>query len=94
MRVKEAFDDMLNGAGEGVIEVFGIEYTASLVLESVDPTAYRCAFAEWEPGDGEFTCDSCNEDMSGEHMSQLGIDDNICHSHAKEECPNDEENEA
>ena len=33
------------------VEIMGMSYTASRVLEELDPTAYRCCFNDWLDGE-------------------------------------------
>lgn len=42
----DMFDDMMDEGCEAV-EIFGLKYSPSIVLERVDPIAYRCAFSDW-----------------------------------------------
>jgi len=44
--VKSTYDDMLDEV-YGAVDVSGLSYYTSHVLSEIDPTAYRCGFADW-----------------------------------------------
>jgi len=44
--IESAFEEQLDEL-EGAVSVCGLEYSPSYVLKEVDPTAYRCAVADF-----------------------------------------------
>ena len=52
------FDNYLDSS-YSKIDVCGYEYPASMVLEDVDPTAYRVRFSDWVSENREWACSKC-----------------------------------
>lgn len=44
-----AYDNSLDS--EGTVNVVGMEFYPSHILEALDPTAYRCGYNDWVDGD-------------------------------------------
>lgn len=56
---KKQYDDMIDDCS-GVIEICGMKYRASRILEELDPTAYSCGFDDWADGmPKRFECPVC-----------------------------------
>lgn len=47
--IEAAFREMLDDC-YGTVQIAGLEYQAADALQAVDPTAYRCAYADWLAG--------------------------------------------
>lgn len=54
----EQYDEALDE--QGMITIGSLEYYPSLVLERVDPIAYRCGFTDWLDS-MEYTTDESEE---------------------------------
>jgi hypothetical protein len=55
----------------GEIQIGRSTYSASRVLEEIDPTAYRCGFAGWRDGIPEpWQCDCCGETYKDEEEAE------------------------
>lgn len=60
-----AYDDALDG--EGPVQVAGMTFYASRIIQSLDPIAYRVGFFDWLDGEG---IDS--DDLDDEGYASLG----------------------
>jgi len=59
-REEKEYDEFLDEA-YGTVKVCGYEYDTSQILKEVDPTAYRCGFADWSSCEPEqWQCSICN----------------------------------
>ena len=48
----------------GTVAIAGLEYSTSCALKEIDPTAYRCGFADWLDGEGLTTEESESDEES------------------------------
>jgi len=73
---EDAYDDWLNEI-DGDIQIGSLTYTASQVLSSVDPIAYRCGFSDYvniKAEDWEYTDDYTEAKRGLVYISQEFID--------------------
>ena len=98
----DRYDDMIRECSDhlgGAIVIGGLEYDEPTVIKEIDPTAYRCGFADWisnddmeEYGDGWISSEEA-QDYVDEHWddafcSECGdpIEDEIEFDGMCEEC--------
>lgn len=68
------YDDMLDDC-YGEIEICGMSYVASVALESVDPTAYRCGYNDYVDSVDLDSIDEYNELIEQKETLESEIDD-------------------
>lgn len=80
---KDAYNEMLDDCG-APFRVGSMTYPASSTLEEVDPTAYRCGFADWTDS---LTCGDCGRKFSAD----VSMEDE--YAPQCEDCATEEESE-
>ena len=62
--VEQSYREWLNDLS-GAVKIGSLEYDAALVLENVDPTAYRCGL---------------NDYIDSEELQEIMVDDKLCYA--------------
>lgn len=78
--LEDLYDEMLDEVS-GEVKIGTLSYLASKVLSEIDPTAYRCGFADWL----DFECqDNRFVEIEGEYYTYDLVEDFIVENNLEE----------